>query len=159
MADAVDGQGISLPLAKVTGTTQYTTILGANKTVLVLEAFGDIDEARRQMRVEAIERRAEMDRIEAERKAEAERLAAEKAAEIRAAQFRVWETADAKFSVNARLERLSGDKVTLERQDNGELVEVDSTLLSDDDQEYIRVEFARRARQAREERKLLKDGP
>lgn len=74
-------------------------------------------------------------------------------AELRESQFRNWQTADGKFSVEARMEKFQAGKVTLERRDNSEMVEVAEDLLSEPDQKYIQEEFKRRAKAAREQRK------
>lgn len=162
-AGSVDGRRISLPYAEVSGTTQYETVLGAVKTVFVLEGYGDLDRARaeveKERESEMIEeniRRQTRDReLAAKQAAEEEEKAKEEARlakELRESQFRTWETADGKFSVEARLERYSAGKVVLERRDNGEMVDVSEELLSLADQQYISEEFKRRAKSARQQR-------
>lgn len=152
MTGHVDGERAKFNLVMVTGTTQYQSVLGAQKTVFVLERITRLDEAETELaQVEAREYAQDMLR-EAREKEEQERIAAEMqreaaaiAAEEREAQFRTWQSANGKFTIDARLVRYSNGTVVLEKR-SGEEIDVDQKQLSDDDQTFIQEEMKRRLR-------------
>lgn len=141
----VDGQRIELPLARVTGTTQYTSVLGATKTVFVLEAVKGRERAADELATIEAKERAERARQMEEIAAEEKRLAEEEAAKLREAQFRTWRSANRQFTIDARLDRYSPGKAVLEKRD-GEIIDVDEKQLSDEDQAFIQEEMKRRLR-------------
>lgn len=141
LSNAVDGQYIKLGLCQVVGTQQYVNGFGTTNTVFVMQPLDD-GSARadifREAQEEAARRAAEI---------------AQQKEDLRESQYRTWKSADGQFAIEARLDNFALGTATLERRD-GTTVEVPNDKLSDDDQLYIKEEFDRRAKAARELRRM-----
>jgi hypothetical protein len=129
-----DGQYIKVSApVKITGTESFETVLGARKTLFVLEPV--------MIRVDRVAENASRERVAAEEKARTERLATEekareaaKAAD-EAARWRTWTRSGEQFE--ARFGGLVSRWVVLVQED-GTKVKVHMDELSDEDREWIR---------------------
>jgi hypothetical protein len=109
-------------LVNVTGTTKYTTALGARSTVLVIEPLLETDEQRQaKERVAEEKHGAKLDR----------KAAAEKPL------WRVWTDAARTRTVEAQFKGLVGGQVKLLKKD-GTKISIPLEGLSGDDQAWIR---------------------
>jgi hypothetical protein len=146
MANAVDDKTVSIGsiVVCVTGTQQYTTVLGATKTVYVVEAF-DTTEADALFAKET-QRRAEIEERERiEHEAELAAVKKRMAEKLKAEKTRTWQTADAKFSVEAEFITKAGNQVKLRRVDNGKEIIIPAEKLSQADLDWLAEWAAKRA--------------
>ncbi len=114
----VDGDMVRVGcLLEITGTKQYTTVLGATKTVLVLEPY-PIDTTLPERREK------EIDSVKPEER------------QVGIAAPRQWTDATGKFKVNATFRGVIGGNVQLERED-GSKIGLPLEQLSNEDQQWI----------------------
>ena len=134
-----DGDKVRLVgLVHVKGTKSYTTVAGAQKTVRVVRLVTADD----------------VHRLEAE--AEDERLAAEAAA--KAASFRTWTDATGDHRIVARFLDFKNGHVFLERKDDQKTIEVPSSRLSKEDQEWVRDELRTRKETDQKDKEAQRKG-
>jgi hypothetical protein len=139
-----DGQYIKVSApVKITGTESFKTVLGARKTLFVLEPVmirvDPVAEKARRERL-AAEEKARTERLAVEEKARTERLAVEEKAKEaakaadEAARWRTWTQSGEQFE--ARFGGLVAGKVRLVKKD-GTTIRVPLDELSDEDREWI----------------------
>jgi hypothetical protein len=131
----------------VDGTESYDSAAG-KRTVMVIRPFRnettaaiDADVSKKAEDEKNAPARAEAAAKEADAKATEERDAAKKAEESQRKQayLRTWKTKDGKFSVLAYFVDVAGGEVTLERQSDGKVITVSTSLLSPSDIDQARV--------------------
>ena len=125
-ADFVDDDPVRVVgLVEVAGTKDYTTVVGANKTVRSIRLVS----AERQktiedhMRIVVAERQKQFE--EEKREQEEEKL------------YRVWTTAKSDYSTEAMFVAFKAGKVVIKKRDGSEIT-IDPSVLSRKDQTYYR---------------------
>jgi len=134
----VDDRNISIAdsVVAVTGTQSYTTVLGATKTVFVVQAV-NTDRMDAKLREEEWNDREKAIALE---EANRQRLAAEEREQKeahRVAVTRMWKTSDGLFTVDAEFVSKVGVRVKLRRTDNAKEVFVEIERLSDEDRKWL----------------------
>jgi hypothetical protein len=122
----VDGDTVDIGVGGVMGTKSYTTVLGANRTIIHIRAFNSVDWR-------------EVAKLQARRVVElkAEAIAQAKAkAEDSKKPFRTWQDSSGQFSIEARFTSFAAGVLKITTDDSRE-IEVPLEKLSEADREYV----------------------